>query len=137
MLAMGDLTKDREYDLVCPGNNIGTVDLFLVTHHGMDLSNSAPFVHAIAPRVAIMNNGPRKGGSPEAWQTVRDTRGLLDLWQLHYVLASDKRHNSPDTFIANLDADCEGKWIKVTADKDGDFTVFNSRNKFEKTYTRK
>jgi beta-lactamase superfamily II metal-dependent hydrolase len=136
-LDMGDLTKDREYDLVCPGNKIGAVDLFLVTHHGMDLSNSAPFVHAIAPRVAIMNNGPRKGGSPEAWQTVHDTRGLLDLWQLHYAIGSDKQHNSADTFIANVDANCEGKWIRVTADREGNFTVYNSRNKFEKTYPKR
>jgi competence protein ComEC len=134
MLDMGDLTKDREYDLVCPVNKIGTVDLFLVSHHGMNLSNSVPFVHAIAPRVAIMDNGARKGGTVEAWTAVHDTPGLLDLWQSHYAIGSDKQHNSPDTFIANLDADCQGKWIKVTVDKDGNYTVFNSRNKFEKTY---
>lgn len=136
-LDMGDLTKDREYDLVCPNNKIGTVDLFLVSHHGMDRSNSAPFVHAISPRVAIMNNGARKGGSPAAWQIIHDTRGLLDLWQVHYAVAADKDHNSPDTCIANLDAQCEGQWIKVTAEKEGTFTVYNSRNKFEKTYPKK
>jgi competence protein ComEC len=137
MLDMGDLTKDREYDLVCPNNKIGTVDLFLVSHHGTALSDSLPFVRAIAPRVAILNNGPHKGGSPEVWQTVRDTRSLIDLWQLHYAIDADKAHNSPDTFIANVDANCEGKWIKVTAEKDGNFTVVNQRNKFEKTYTKR
>jgi beta-lactamase superfamily II metal-dependent hydrolase len=137
LLDMGDLTKDREYPLVCPNNKIGTVDLFLVSHHGTAASDSVPFVRAIAPRVAIVNNGAHKGGSAEVWQTVRDTRSLIDLWQLHYALDSDKQHNSPDTFIANLDADCEGKWIQVTADKDGNFTVVNQRNKFEKTYTKK
>jgi beta-lactamase superfamily II metal-dependent hydrolase len=137
MLDMGDLTADHEYDAVCPNNKIGTVDLFLVSHHGTASSNSLPFVHAIAPRVAIVNNGPHKGGSPAVWQTVRDTRSLIDLWQLHYALDTDKAHNSPDTFIANLDANCEGKWIRVTAEKDGNFTVVNARNKFEKTYTKK
>jgi len=134
---MGDLDRDREYDLVCPNNKIGVVDLFLVSHHGSDKSNSLPFVRAIAPRVAVMDNGPHKGGSPEAWQTVRETRGLIDLWQLHYAIDSDKQHNSPDTFIANLDAACEGKWIRVTAEKDGNFTVVNARNKYEKTYTKR
>ncbi|MGP8244292.1 MAG: ComEC/Rec2 family competence protein [Bryobacteraceae bacterium] len=137
MLDMGDLTKDREYDLVCPNNLIGTVDLFLVSHHGTNPSNSLPFVHAISPRVALMNNGPHKGGNPEVWQTVRDTRGLIDFWQLHYAIDTDKEHNSADTFIANVDAHCEGKWIRVTAQKDGTFTVYNSRNKFEKTYTKR
>jgi len=134
---MGDLTKDHEYDLVCPNNKIGTVDLFLVSHHGSDPSNSAAFVRAISPRVAVMDNGPQKGGSPRVWQTIRDTRGLIDLWQLHYAIDSDKQHNTPDTFIANLDAVCEGKWIQITAERNGDFTVFNQRNKYEKTYTKK
>jgi competence protein ComEC len=137
MLDMGDLTADREYDLVCPNNKIGIVDLFLVSHHGKNTSNSLPFVRAISPRVALMNNGPQKGGDPEVWQILRDTRGLLDLWQLHYAVNSDKAHNSPDAFIANVDTICEAKWIKVTAQKDGTFRVVNTRDKFEKTYVKK
>jgi competence protein ComEC len=137
MLDLGDLTKDREYDLVCPNNKIGTIDLFLVSHHGLAQSNSLPLVRGIEPRVALMNNGPHKGGSPEVWQTIRETRGLLDLWQLHYAIDSDKQHNSPDTFIANVDQICEGDWIKVTAQKDGTFTVVNGRNKFQKTYVKR
>ncbi|HEY1221164.1 MAG: MBL fold metallo-hydrolase [Bryobacteraceae bacterium] len=137
MLDMGDLTKDREYGLVCPDNKIGTVDFLLVSHHGSNLSSSTPFVHAVSPRVALVDNGPHKGGTAEVWQTLRDTRGLLDIWQLHYAIDADKQHNSPDTFIANVDADCEGKWIKVTADKEGTFTVYNTRNKFEKTYVKR
>jgi competence protein ComEC len=137
MLDMGDLTRDREYGLVCPNNDIGTVDFLLVSHHGSNLSSSAPFVHAVSPRVALVDNGPHKGGTAEVWQTLHDTRGLLDTWQLHYAIDADKQHNSPDTFIANVDADCEGKWIKVTAGKDGTFTVYNTRNKFEKTYTKR
>jgi beta-lactamase superfamily II metal-dependent hydrolase len=137
MLDMGDLTKDREYDLVCPNNKIGTVDFLLVSHHGSNLSSSAPFVHAVSPRVALVDNGPHKGGTAEVWQTLRDTPGLLDIWQLHYAIDADKQHNSPDTFIANVDAECEGKWIKVTVRKDGSFTVYNTRNKFEKPYAKR
>lgn len=137
MLDLGDLTKDREFDLMCPNNKIGSIDLFLVSHHGLAASNSLPLVHGIEPHVALMNNGPHKGGSPEVWQTIHDTRGLLDLWQLHYAIDSDKQHNSPDTFIANVDQICAGDWIRVRAQKDGTFTVFNSRNKFQKTYVKR
>jgi len=131
---LGDLTKDKEYGLVCPDNKLGTVQLFLVSHHGMDLSNSVPLVHALHPRVAIMNNGARKGGAAEVWQTVHDTPGLEDFWQLHYAIAAGKEHNSLDPFLANLEEACEGQWLRVAAEKDGTFTVYNRRNKLEKTY---
>ena len=131
---LGDLTKDKEYGLVCPDNKLGTVQLFMVSHHGMDISNSAALVHALHPRVAIMNNGARKGGAPAAWQIIHDSPGLEDLWQLHYSVAAGKEHNSPDSFVANIDEICQGQWLKVTVEKDGSFTVLNRRNKFEKTY---
>src|SRR5688572_7796926 len=63
---LGDLTWNKEFDLVCPNNRLGTVDLFIVTHHGQPVSNAPALVHAIAPRVGIMNNGTRKGGQPDA-----------------------------------------------------------------------
>jgi len=137
MLDLGDLTKDHEYDLVCPVNKIGLIDLYLVSHHGMPMSGSKVFVEGIDPHVALMNNGPRKGGDAATWQTIRDTRNLLDIWQLHYTMTADKQHNAADTFIANIDEKCEARWIKVTAEKDGTFIVQNSRNKYQKTYIKK
>ena len=134
-LDLGDLTKKKEAELMCPNNPIGTVDLFLVSHHGLDQSNSKELVDAVHPRVAIMNNGGHKGGSPEAWQTVHDSPGLQALWQLHYAVAGGSEHNSPDDFIANTESTPDGNYIKVTAEPNGTFTVWNSRNKFEKTYT--
>ena len=136
MLDLGDLTWNREFDLVCPSNKIGTVDLFVVSHHGSKLSNSPQLVQSVAPRVAIMNNSARKGGDPEVWQTVHDSPGLLDLWQLHFAVAAGKPRNSADLLIANVDEICEGKWIKMTAMRDGSFTVYNTRNKYEKTYRK-
>jgi len=136
MIDLGDLTWNKEKDLVCPANKIGTVDLYLVSHHGMNISGSPQLVHAIHPKVALMNNGPRKGGTPEAWQTIHDTPGLQDLWQLHFAVAGGKDHNSADNVIANLDETnvCEGHWIRVEAQKDGSFKLYNSRNKFEQSY---
>ena len=137
MVDMADLTKDREYGLACPVNKIGRVDLYLVSHHGMPMSGSAAFVRALDPHVAIVNNGPRKGGDAATWQTIRDTRGVLDIWQLHYAMGADKQHNAPDTFIANIDEKCEARWIQVSVQKDGSFLVVNSRNRFQKIYTKK
>lgn len=136
MIDLGDLTWNKEYDLVCPENKVGPVDVYVVSHHGMNMSGSPQLVHALAPKVAIMDNGAKKGGSPEAWQTIHDTPGLQDLWQLHFAVAGGKEHNSSDTVIANVDEICEGKWLKLTAMRDGSFTVENQRNKFEKTYKK-
>jgi competence protein ComEC len=133
-LDMGDLTKKKEMELACPNNLLGTVDLFLVTHHGSDQSNPKPLVWALHPRVAIFDNGPRKGASPAAWQIVHDSPGLVDLWQLHYAAESDKDHNVIEERIANVKENCEGKGIKVLAETDGAFTVTNNRNGLEKKY---
>jgi unsaturated rhamnogalacturonyl hydrolase len=132
-LDLGDLTKKKELELVCPNNPIGTADVFLVSHHGLNQSNSRALVQAVHPRVAIMNNGPHKGGSPEAWQTVHDSPGMEDLWQLHYSEDADKRHNSADNIIANLN-DVDGNYIKLVAQDDGSFRVTNSRNNYQKSY---
>jgi beta-lactamase superfamily II metal-dependent hydrolase len=137
MINLGDLTWNKEHDLVCPTNVVGKVDVYLTTHHGMNISGPASIVHALAPRVAIMNNGAKKGGTPEAWQVIRQSPGLEDLWQLHYALAGGKDNNVPDAMIANVDERCEGQWIKLSAAADGTFTVTNSRNKSTKTYKAK
>jgi competence protein ComEC len=135
-LDLGDLTKRKERELVCPNNLIGTVDLYLTTHHGLNQSNAKVIVEALHPRVSIMNNGAHKGGSPDAWETIHNSPGIEDLWQLHYAMDSDKAHNVPERFIANLNEDCEGKFIKVAAELNGTFTVTNSRNSYKKTYSK-
>jgi competence protein ComEC len=134
LIDLGDLTWNKELELMCPNNPVGAVDVYLTSHHGLDQSGSPALVDALHPRVAIMNNGARKGGSPAAWQVVHDSPGLEDLWQLHYSMEGGKDHNSPDTFIANVDEHCEGDYLKLTAHSDGSFTVYNSRNKFQKIY---
>ena len=136
ILDLGDLTSSREHELVCPSNKIGTVDVFVSSHHMGDAANTPQLVHAIHSKVAIADNGPRKGGKPEAWQTLHDAPGLMDIWQLHYAIGGGKDHNSADTFLANVDEFCQGKWLRLTAEKDGSFTVLNSRNRYEKTYSK-
>jgi competence protein ComEC len=132
---LGDLTWNKQLALFCPDNKVGKVDLYLTTHHGGDDSPKASW--AMAPRVAIMNNGPMKGGDPLGWKTTKASPGLEDLWQLHFALAGGKDTNVPDTFIANVDANDQGRHLKVSALADGSFTVTNPRNKFTKTYAAK
>lgn len=137
-LDLGDLTKEKEIALVCPNNPLPKVDLYLVNHHGFNLSNSKAFVDAIAPRVAIMDNGAHKAGSPEAWQTVHESPGLEDLWMLHTAEGSDAAHNSAEPLIANLKGSGkDGAYFKVVANADGSFSVMNSRTGQTKEYGKK
>jgi beta-lactamase superfamily II metal-dependent hydrolase len=135
MINLGDLTSRKELELVCPENRIGPVDLYLTTHHGLHTSNAQEIVHALKPRVAIMNNGAKKGGSPEAWQIIRKSPGLEDLWQLHFAIAGKAENNSPESFIANLEESCAGQHLAVSVNADGSFVVTNPRNGYKKTYS--
>jgi beta-lactamase superfamily II metal-dependent hydrolase len=135
MLDLGDLTWNKEHDLACPGNLVGTVDLYLTTHHGMNISGLPALVHALHPRVAVMNNGARKGGTPEAWTGVTTSPGLADLWQLHYAVASDAAHNATEPLIANVD-ETTAHEITVAAQRDGAFVVTNQRNGYSKSYAK-
>jgi beta-lactamase superfamily II metal-dependent hydrolase len=152
---LGDLTWNKELELMCPANPIGPVDLFLVSHHGLEVSNSPALVHGLRPRVAIMNNGVRKGGAPDTMKTLYSSPGLEDLWQLHFSLLGGQEYAVPGLFIANPQPDAmvpvapapdqpapagapghDGPafWIKVVAQSSGTFVVTNSRNNFSKTY---
>ena len=134
ILDLGDLTADKEMPLMCPVNKIGRVDIYVVSHHGSEPSGSAALVHGITPRVAIMDNGEKKGGSPKAWTVVKSSPGLEDFWQLHYSEAGGPEHNVAAEFLANLQGKEEGNYLKVTAEADGSFAVFNSRTKQTKKY---
>jgi competence protein ComEC len=157
---LGDLTWNKEFELMCPANPLGAADLFVVSHHGQPVSNAEVLVHAIEPRVAILNNGTRKGGQPPAMQILHAAPGMEDLWQLHFSLLSGQEYTVPGMFIANgVDEqpaalpiaamppppggagappppahNGPAHWIKVVAQRDGSFTVTNGRNQFSKMY---
>lgn len=134
---LGDLTWDKELELMCPVNKLGHADLFIVSHHGMDLSNSPALVHALAPRVAVFDNGARKGAAASAWDIVKSSPGLEGIWQLHFADMNGEEHNTQDPFIANVNEADTGYYLKITAHADGSFEIYNPRNKFSKTYPAK
>jgi competence protein ComEC len=162
LLYLGDLPWNQEFQLMCPTNRIGTVDLFVVSRHGQPSSNSETLVHAVRPRVAVINNAARKGGQPNAMRILYTSPGLEDVWQIHFSLLGGQEYAVPGIFIANgLDDqptalpvapqplpppganappppahNGPAYWIKVSAQEDGTFTVANARNGFSKVYGR-
>lgn len=134
ILDLGDLTRDEEMKLMCPANKLGKIDIYIVSHHGWYQSNSVPFVDGIAPRVAIMDNGAKKGGTPSAWDIIKKSPRLEDLWQLHYSDEGGAAHNVATEFIANPDGPDAGHYLKLTAWANGTFEVFNSRTQKSKRY---
>jgi len=160
VLHLGDNTRNKEFELACPVNRLGTVDLMLGMHHGQSSSNSPVLVHAVRPRVAIINDGTRKGGEPYTMQSLFSSPGLEDVWEMHFSLMTGQEYTVPGVFIANTIDQPDGTmpvgtwtpplpgqqappapvhngkayFIKVTAQPDGTFTVLNTRNNFSKTY---
>jgi competence protein ComEC len=127
ILDLGDLTWAKERGLMCPVNKLGQVDVYIVSHHGMDRSGSPALVDAIAPRVAIMDNGTHKGGAPTTFETIEGSSRLKDLWQLHTAEDSDAKHNVAESRIANLPGPDAANVLKLTARMDGSFSVTNGR----------
>jgi competence protein ComEC len=157
---LGDVPTGKEFALMCPNDRLGAVDVLLAMHHGQNTSSSEVLVHAVRPRVVIINNGTRKGAQPDVMQRILSSPGLENLWQIHFSQLSGQEYTVPGMFIANH-TDTEdvampvapitspapgpnapappahsGKayWIKLSAKTDGSFTVTNARNKFTKAY---
>ncbi len=136
ILDLGDLTWARERGLLCPANKVGQVDVYVVSHHGLVRSGSPALVRAVAPRVAIMDNGGHKGGAPTTFESIEGSTRLKDLWQLHTAEASDAKHNVAESRIANLAGEPDaGNWLELTGRLDGSFSVTNGRTGEQVDYT--
>ena len=137
---LGDLTSDKEVELMCPINKIGTAQILIVSHHGWYPSSSPALIDALHPRVAIMDNGALKGGSTPTLQRLKNDPGLENWWQLHYSMEGGAKWNAPDAFIANLDratdpqAPDAGHGITLTVQRNGSFRVTNERTGQTRTY---
>ena len=153
-LHLGDLTKNKEFELMCPNNQLGTIDVLLGIHHGQQTSSSEVLVHAVRPRVGLMNNGTRKGGDPEVMTTLYTSPGFQDLWLAHFSVISGQEYTVPGLFIANMADgqgptmpiapegpvqpgtpqpahDGEAHWIKLSAQQDGTYNGYQRAQRFQ------
>jgi hypothetical protein len=161
LASLGDLDWQREMELACPVNKLGSVTVYTINRHGsLDNSGAPALLSAIRPQVIVANNGPRKGigqvdnrvqiitvpgvtAAPyerNAYLRMKTTPGVEDVWQSHLsLLDSDPAHNAPPDMIANFEegAADQGHWIHASVGRDGKYTITNGRNGFNKTYTAK
>jgi competence protein ComEC len=132
---LGDLTWNKEIALMCPNNRLGRADVFLASHHGNSNSNSKALVWVLRPRVTIIDNAPKKGGTPEAWQRISGAPGRERIWELHYSVAGGKQDNAAPDYIANSEGAADrGNYLELSARPDGGFKVVNSRTGFKVDY---
>lgn len=117
-LDLGDLTWNIEYKLVHPSDKIGLVDVYQSTHHGLPISNNPVVIKTVQPRVAVFNNGPRKGGDPGVIATLRRLPEIKAIYQLHRNVAAGAQENTDPDFIANADEKCRGANIHLAVAPD-------------------
>jgi len=136
----GDLTWNLEEKLVAPINLVGAVDVYQTNHHGLDVSNHPVLVESLAPTVAVMNNGPRKGGQPGSLATLKAVKSIQAVYQVHKSMNVPAEANAPDEYIANLEemkpADkCPGHFVKMSVAADGkSYTISIPANGHSRTY---
>ena len=122
----GDLTWAYEKNLVSPYNVVGTVDVYQTDHHGLDVSNNPILVQSLAPTVAVMNNGPKKGGTEVAFAALKSAKSIKARYQMHQSFNAPDQENAPAEFVANHDnlvgpdaAKCPANLIKLSVASDG------------------
>jgi len=131
----GDLTWNIENRLACPKNLVGAVDVYQADHHGFDVSNNPVLIRALRPRVAMIDNGPRKGGEAGTLARLKGSSEIEAIYQLHRNVRTTDKDNAPSGFIANDEEACQGNFIKLSVDPTGQtYTVTIPAKQISRTY---
>jgi hypothetical protein len=130
----GDLTWDKEAHLVCPTNLVGTIELFQINHHGLDLSSNPVLLKSISPRVVVVNNGSDKGPEPNCVKTLRSLPSIETVWQMHRNVKEAPGLNTDPKFIANSEVACRAQYIEAQVQASGTFSVQVSQGGTRKEY---
>jgi beta-lactamase superfamily II metal-dependent hydrolase len=134
----GDITWNTEGKLVCPQNLLSSVDVYDVNHHGLDSSNNPLLLKALAPTVAVMSNGTTKGCGAETFKTLKNTKSIEAIYQIHRNLRADSENNTAPELIANLERECAANYIKVSVEEGGGkYTVSIPGNGHSRTFESK
>ena len=115
----GDLTWNTEAGLVCPADRVGVVDVYQVTHHGLDISNNPLVLRTLTPTVSVMSNGTTKGCGAGTIATLRATPSIQAMYQVHKNLREDSQNNTADELIANHAKECAGNHLEMKVATDG------------------
>ncbi len=135
ILDLGDLTRDKEANLMCPANKLGHIDLLVVSHHGWYQSSSSALVDAVTPRVAVIDNGAQKGGSISVLDTLRADPSHPALWQLHYSEEGATAHNTEASQIANPEGTDAAYPLRATVLPNGTIALWNGRTGETRSYS--
>lgn len=133
----GDLTWNVEKNLVCPKNLIGEVDVYQVTHHGLDVSNNPLVPQALKPTVTVMSNGTTKGCGAETFATLKSVASIQAMFQIHKNLRKDSENNTIADHIANLEKDCQAVPIHLSVASDAASYTVSIPGKVSKTFQTK
>jgi competence protein ComEC len=114
----GDLTWNREGELVTPVSRVGPVDAYQVNHHGLGTSNNPVLIHSLAPTVSVMNNGPKKGTAPATLAALQSSPGIQAMYQVHQNVRPGEAPGTAPEFIANVPEKCAGHHIHLAVEPD-------------------
>jgi competence protein ComEC len=92
----------------------------------------------LEPTVSVMSNGTNKGCGPETFATLKSTPSIRAMYQIHRNLRADSENNTASEYIANLEANCKGNYIKLSVAPDGkSYTVSIPATGHKRTFQTK
>ena len=94
------------------------MDVLQIDHHGLDLSNNPVLLKTLGPSVVVVNNGPRKGGEPGTFATLKGLPSAKAIYQIHRNLRAPESNTDRER-IANEEEDCAAHFIRLSVDPSG------------------